>query len=87
MRNLSSAFPVEGRSGKKPSTPFPWKGDARRAGGWAKAKERKANLRRYAFPSFQRKEGKAVKAIYPFLLEREVAKTYLPPSKGRREKR
>ena len=37
--------------------------------------------------SFQRKEGKAVKAIYPFRLEREVAKTYLPPSKGRREKR
>ena len=44
------SFPVEGRSGKKPSTPFPWKGDARRAGGWPKAKESEANLRRYAPP-------------------------------------
>ena len=33
-----------------PSTPFPWKGDARRAGGWPKAKESEANLRRYAPP-------------------------------------
>ena len=33
-----------------PSTPFPWKGDARRAGGWPKSKESEANLRRYAPP-------------------------------------
>ena len=39
-----------GKSGEKPSPPFPRKGDARRAGGWAKAKERKANLRRCAPP-------------------------------------
>ena len=31
-----------GRSGmSNPSTPFPWKGDARRAGGWPKAKRAK----------------------------------------------
>ena len=30
--------------------PFLWKGDARRAGGWPKAKESEANLRRYAPP-------------------------------------
>ena len=40
----------EGRSGKKPSTPFRWKGDARRAGGWPKGNESEANLRRYAPP-------------------------------------
>ena len=40
-----------GRNGmSNPSTPFPWKGDARRAGGWPKAKESEANLRRYAPP-------------------------------------
>ena len=39
-----------GRRGKKPSTPFPRKGDARRARGWPKAKESEANLRRYAPP-------------------------------------
>ena len=40
-----------GRSGmRSPSTPFPWKGDARRVGGWAKTKESEANLRRYAPP-------------------------------------
>ena len=33
-----------------PSTPFLWKGDARRAGGWPKAKESEANLRRCAPP-------------------------------------
>ena len=51
-----------------PSTPFPWKGDARRAGGWPKAKESEANLRRYA-TSFQRKEGEAVKTIYSLPVE------------------
>ena len=40
-----------GRSGmSSPSTPFPWKGDARRAGGWPKGKESEANLRRCAPP-------------------------------------
>ena len=40
-----------GRSGmSSPSPPFPWKGDARRAGGWPKTKESEANLRRYAPP-------------------------------------
>ena len=40
-----------GRNGmSNPSPPFPWKGDARRAGGWPKAKESEANLRRYAPP-------------------------------------
>ena len=44
-------FPEEGgKSGKNLSTPFPRKGDARRAGGWAKTKESEANLRRYAPP-------------------------------------
>ena len=34
--------------------------------------------------SFQRKEGEAVKAIYPFQRkEKKVVKTYLPPSCGR----
>ena len=47
-----SLLPEEGgRSGmSNPSTPFLWKGDARRAGGWLKAKESEANLRRYAPP-------------------------------------
>ena len=46
-----------GRSGmSSPSTPFPWKGDARRAGGWPKENESEANLHRCA-TSFQRKEG------------------------------
>ena len=41
-------LPEEGeKSGKNLSTPFLWKGDARRAGGWPKVKESKANLRRY----------------------------------------
>ena len=31
-------------------SPFPWKGDARRAGGWPKEKKSEANLRRYAPP-------------------------------------
>ena len=45
-------FPEEGgRSGmSSPSTPFPWKGDARRAGGWPKENESEANLRRCAPP-------------------------------------
>ena len=40
-------FQRKEKSGKKLSTPFLWKGDARRAGGWPKVKESKANLRRY----------------------------------------
>ena len=51
-----------------PSTPFPWKGDARRAGGWPKENESEANLHRYA-TSFQRKEGEAVKTIYSLPVE------------------
>ena len=57
-----------------PSTPFPWKGDARRAGGWPKGNESEANLRRYApppsrggrsgmsnhIPAFQWKERKII---------------------------
>ena len=85
-----------------PSTPFPWKGDARRAGGWPKEKESEANLRRCA-TSFQRKEGEAVKTIYSLpvegacskdrgLVEGKESEANLrryapPPSRGRREKR
>ena len=47
-----------------PSTPFPWKGDARRAGGWPKENESEANLHRCA-TSFQRKEGEVVKNHLP----------------------
>ena len=51
-----------------PSTPFPWKGDARRAGGWPKAKEGEANLRRYAPPPFRGRREKQQKPIYsPFI--------------------
>ena len=51
-----------GRSGmSSPSTPFPWKGDARRAGGWPKENESEANLHRCA-TSFQRKEGVSTRA-------------------------
>ena len=41
-----SLLPEEGgRSGmSSPSTPFQWKGDARRAGGWPKAKESEAEV-------------------------------------------
>ena len=45
-----------------PSTPFPWKGDARRAGGWSKAKESEANLRRYAPPPSR---GRRENAAFP----------------------
>ncbi len=53
-----------------PSTPFPWKGDARRAGGWPKAKESEANLPRCA-TSFQRKAGEVVKNHLPLPVEGE----------------
>ena len=47
-----------GRRGKNPSTPFLWKGDARRAGGWPKGKRAKpASAPSAAF--FQRKEGES----------------------------
>ncbi len=42
--------------------PFPWKGDARRAGGWPKAKESEANLRRYAPPPSR---GRRENAAFP----------------------
>ena len=46
-----------GRSGmSNPSTPFIWKGDARRAGGWPRGKERSQPPALRA-ASFQRKEG------------------------------
>ena len=49
-----------------PSTPFPWKRDARRAGGWLKAKKSEANLRRYAPPpSKGRREKWDEWSIYP----------------------
>ena len=52
-----------GRSGmSNPSTPFPWKGDARRAGGWPKTKESEANLRRYAPPP---SKGRRENAAFP----------------------
>ena len=52
-----------GRSGmSSPSTPFPWKGDARRAGGWPKAKESEANLRRCAPPPSR---GRRENAAFP----------------------
>ena len=52
-----------GRSGmSNPSTPFPWKGDARRAGGWLKAKKSEANLRRYAPPPSR---GRRENAAFP----------------------
>ena len=52
-----------GRSGmSSPSPPFPWKGDARRAGGWPKAKESEANLRRYAPPPSR---GRRENAAFP----------------------
>ena len=55
-----------GKSGEKPSPPFPRKGDARRAGGWAKAKERKANLRRCAPPPSRGRREKRSKPSTPF---------------------
>ena len=52
-----------GRSGmSSPSTPFPWKGDARRAGGWPKAKESEGNLRRCAPPPSR---GRRENAAFP----------------------
>ena len=89
-----------GRSGmSNPSTPFPWKGDARRAGGWPKENESEANLHRCA-TSFQRKEGEAVKTIYSLPVEggcpkgrgpkakeseANLRRYAPPPSRGRRE--
>ena len=61
-----------GRNGmSNPSTPFPWKGDARRAGGWPKMKESEANLRRYAPPPSRGRR------------EKRDAVAHLPPSPGR----
>ena len=58
-----------------PSTPFPWKGDARRAGGWSKSKESEANLRRYAPPpSRGRREKRDEKPISPLPKEGERPK-------------
>ena len=48
-----------------PSTPFPWKGDARRAGGWPKGNESEANLRRYAPPP---SKGRRENALFLYLL-------------------
>ena len=71
-----------GKSGEKPSPPFPRKGDTRRAGGWAKAKERKANLRRCAPPpSRGRRESGEEPISLP--VGGRSGKTYLPPSCGR----
>ena len=53
-----------------PSTLFLWKGDARRAGGWPKAKESEANLRRYAPPPSRGRREKR-------------DERHLPPSHGR----
>ena len=57
-------LPEEGGRNRmsNPSTPFPWKGDARRAGGWPKAKESEANLRRYAPPPSR---GRRENAAFP----------------------
>ena len=50
-----------------PSTPFLWKGDARRAGGWPKAKKSEANLRRSAPPpSRGRREKRDENPSTPF---------------------
>ena len=46
-----------GKSGKNLSTPFLWKGDARRAGGWPKVKESESQPPALRATSFQRKEG------------------------------
>ena len=43
-------------------SPFPWMGDARRAGGWPKAKESEANLRRCAPPPSR---GRRENAAFP----------------------
>ena len=60
-----------GRSGmNSPSTPFLWKGDARRAGGWSKSNESEANLRRYAPPPSRGRREK-------------WDERHLPPSHGR----
>ena len=57
-------LPEEGGRNRmsNPSTPFPWKGDARRAGGWPKAKKSEANLRRYAPPPSR---GRRENAAFP----------------------
>ena len=86
-----------------PSTPFLWQGDARRAGGWPKAKESEANLRRYAPPPSKGRREKWQKNIYPLPMEGGCPKgggwpkakkseanlrRYAPPPfRGRREKR
>ena len=50
-----------------PSTPFPWKGDARRAG-VAEGEKSEANLRRYAPPPSGGRREKQQKPIYsPFI--------------------
>ena len=57
-----------------PSTPFPWKGDARRAGGWLKSKESEANLRRYAPPP---SSGRRETIIFP-VVEKEQNRSCHP---------
>ena len=54
-----------------PSTPFPWKGDARRAGGLAEGEIERSQPPALRATSFQRKEGEA------------GCVAHLPPSLGR----
>ena len=56
------AVAESGDAGHFIPSPFPWKGDARRAGGWPKTKESEANLRRYAPPPSR---GRRENAAFP----------------------
>ena len=72
-----------GRNGmSNPSTPFLWKGDARRAGGWPKAKRAKptSGATRHLLPE---EGGRVVRNLSPFLWKGEAVKNHLPPSHGR----
>ena len=61
-----------------PSTPFLWKGDARRAGGWPKAKESEANLRRCAPPPSRGRREKWQKTYLLSFYRKECFATGMP---------
>ena len=61
-----------------PSIPFPWKENARRAGGWPKAKEREANLRRYAPPPSRGRREKQQKNYLLSFYRKECFATGMP---------
>ena len=61
-----------------PSTTFPWKGDARRAGGVAEGERERSQPPALRATSFQRKEGEAAKTYLLSFYRKECFATGMP---------